>query len=141
MTRRPAIALLALAGLAGAQTGAQSNPAAQAARAWRETHERAILGEFMGLLALPNVASDTEGIRRNAAAVSALVEKRGVKTRLLEVPGAPPAVYGEILTPRAARTPLFSTLITMASRSMPGSGQLRRGSRWYGIAPSTRTAA
>jgi hypothetical protein len=48
MTRRPAIVLLALAGLAGAQTGAQSgtqsNPAAQAAHAWRDTHERAILG-------------------------------------------------------------------------------------------------
>jgi acetylornithine deacetylase/succinyl-diaminopimelate desuccinylase-like protein len=53
------------------------------------------------------VASDTEGIRRNAAAVSALLEKRGVKTRLLEVPGAPPAVYGEILTPGAARTIVF----------------------------------
>ena len=86
---------------------ADSNPAAQAARAWRETHERAILGEFLALLALPNVASDTEGIRRNAAAVSALFEKRGVKTRLLEVPGAPPAVYGEILTPGAARTIVF----------------------------------
>ena len=103
MTRRPAIALLALAGLAGAQT----NPAAQAARAWRETHERAILGEFMGLLALPNVATDTAGIRRNAAAVAAQFEKRGVPTRLLEVPGAPPAVYGEILTPGAARTIVF----------------------------------
>jgi len=107
MTRRPAIVLLALAGLAGAQASAQSNPAAQAARAWRETHERAILGEFLALLALPNVASDTEGIRRNAAAVSALFEKRGVRTRLLEVPGAPPGVYGEILTPGAARTIVF----------------------------------
>jgi acetylornithine deacetylase/succinyl-diaminopimelate desuccinylase-like protein len=103
MTRRLAIALLGLAALAGAQT----NPAAQAARAWRETHERAILGEFLGLLALPNLARDTEGIRKNAAAVSALFEKRGVKTRLLEVPGAPPAVYGEILTPGATRTLIF----------------------------------
>jgi acetylornithine deacetylase/succinyl-diaminopimelate desuccinylase-like protein len=103
MTRRPAIALLALAGLAGAQT----NPAALAARAWRETHERAILGEFLGLLALPNLARDTDGIRKNAAAVSRLFEKRGVKTRLLEVPGAPPAVYGEILTPGAGRTIVF----------------------------------
>ena len=103
MTRRLAIALLGLTGLAVAQ----SNPAAQAARAWRETHERAILGEFLQLLALPNLARDTEGIRRNAAAVSALFEKRGVKTRLLEVPGAPPAVYGEILTPGAARTIVF----------------------------------
>ena len=103
MTRRLAVVLLALATLAGAQP----NPAARAARAWREIHERAILGEFLQLLALPNLARDTEGIRRNAAAVSALFEKRGVKTRLLEVPGAPPAVYGEILTPGAARTIVF----------------------------------
>jgi acetylornithine deacetylase/succinyl-diaminopimelate desuccinylase-like protein len=111
MKCRPAIALLALAGLAAAQTGAQrgapNNPAAQAARAWRETHERAILGEFLALLALPNLARDTEGIRRNAAAVSALFEKRGVRTRLLEVPGAPPVVYGEIPTPGATRTIVF----------------------------------
>jgi acetylornithine deacetylase/succinyl-diaminopimelate desuccinylase-like protein len=103
MTRCLAIALLALAGLAGAQ----SNPAARAARAWREIHERAILGEFLQLLAMPNLARDTEGIRKNADAVSALFEKRGVKTRLLEVPGAPPAVYGEILTPGATRTIVF----------------------------------
>jgi acetylornithine deacetylase/succinyl-diaminopimelate desuccinylase-like protein len=107
MTRRLAIPLLALAGLAQAQTGAQNNPAAQAARAWREAHERAILGEFLGLLALPNLARDGESIRRNAAAVSALFEKRGVKTRLLEVPGAPPVVYGEIATPGATRTIVF----------------------------------
>ena len=103
MTRLPAIALLAFAGLAEAQT----NAAAQAARAWRETHERAVLGEFLSLLALPNLARDSDGIRRNAAAVSALFEKRGVKTRLLEVPGAPPAVYGEIPTPGATRTVIF----------------------------------
>ncbi len=103
MTRRLAVVLLGLAGI----VGAQSNPAARAARAWREVHERAILGEFLQLLALPNLARDAEGIRKNAAAVSALFEKRGVKTRLLEVPGAPPAVYGEILTPGAPRTIIF----------------------------------
>ncbi len=62
---------------------------------------------FWASLALPNLARDSDGIRRNAAAVSALFEKRGVRTRLLEVPGAPPAVYGEIPTPGAARTVIF----------------------------------
>ena len=56
---------------------------------------------------MPNLARDDRSIRRNAAAVSALLEKRGVKTRLLEVPGAPPVVFGEILTPGAARTVVF----------------------------------
>jgi len=83
------------------------NPAAAAAREWRTAHEQAILAEFMDLLAIPNLASDQPNIRRNAAAVSAILEKRGVKTRLLEVPGAPPVVFGEIDSPNAARTFIF----------------------------------
>ena len=86
---------------------AQSNPATLAARAWRETHERAIVGEFMSLLAVPNLARDTPSIRKNALAVAAMFEKRGVKTQLLEVPGAPPVVYGELRTPGATRTLIF----------------------------------
>ncbi len=85
----------------------QPNAAAAAARAWRQAHERAILTEFTELLALPNVARDEPNIRRNAAAVAALLEKRGVKTRLLEVPGAPPAVFGELPAPGATRTIVF----------------------------------
>jgi acetylornithine deacetylase/succinyl-diaminopimelate desuccinylase-like protein len=83
------------------------NAAGDAARAWRQAHEREILTEFIELLSLPNLATDTPNIRRNAAAVSAVLEHRGVHTRLLEVEGAPPAVYGERLTPGAARTLVF----------------------------------
>jgi acetylornithine deacetylase/succinyl-diaminopimelate desuccinylase-like protein len=97
-------ALLAIALAAAAY--AQQNPAAAADR-WRAAHEQAILDEFMGLLAIPNLASDAPNIRRNAAAVSALLEKRGVKTRLLEVPDAPPVVFGEIPVASAARTVIF----------------------------------
>ncbi len=80
---------------------------AQAARAWRESHERAIVDEFFELLRIPNLASDTPNIRRNAEAIAKVMEKRGVKSRLLETPGAPPAVYGEIRTPGARRTIVF----------------------------------
>jgi len=86
---------------------AQSNPAAAAAHQWRTAHQQAILAEFMDLLAIPNLASDAPNIRRNAAAVSAILEKRGVRTRLLELPGAPPVVFGEIDSPGAARTVVF----------------------------------
>jgi acetylornithine deacetylase/succinyl-diaminopimelate desuccinylase-like protein len=85
----------------------QPNPAAAAAHQWRAAHEQAILAEFMDLLAIPNLASDQPNIRRNATAVSAMLEKRGVKTRLLEVPGAPPVVFGAIESPGAARTVIF----------------------------------
>ena len=86
--------------------GQPSQPA-QAARAWRQTHERAIVSEFFNLLALPNLASDLPNTRRNADAIVKILEKRGVKARLLEVPGAPPAVFGEIRTPNARRTIVF----------------------------------
>jgi acetylornithine deacetylase/succinyl-diaminopimelate desuccinylase-like protein len=46
-------------------------------------------------------------MRKNAAAVQQMLEKRGVKTRLLNAPAAPPAVYGEILRTGAARTVVF----------------------------------
>ena len=98
---------LALACAAASLAAAQGNPAAQAARTWRQAHENTILSEFMTLLALPNLARDSAGIRKNAAAVSALFEKRGVKTQLLEVPGAPPVVYGEIPAANATRTVIF----------------------------------
>jgi acetylornithine deacetylase/succinyl-diaminopimelate desuccinylase-like protein len=86
---------------------AQSNPASQAARAWRQAHDHAILQEFVELLSLPNVAADRDNIRKNAHIIQHMLEKRGVQTRLLEVPDANPAVYGELLTPNATRTVMF----------------------------------
>src|SRR5580704_11212086 len=86
---------------------AQQNPAAVAARSWREGHERQILAEFMDLLAIPNLARDEPNIRKNAEAIVNLLEKRGVKTRLLEQSGVPPVVFGEIDTPGATRTLVF----------------------------------
>jgi acetylornithine deacetylase/succinyl-diaminopimelate desuccinylase-like protein len=91
--------LIVLSGFLAAQT----NPAA-AARRWRQDHERAILGEFSELLAIPNIAADRPGIRRNAEFIRMLLEKRGVVARLVDYPDANPVVFGEIRTPGAART-------------------------------------
>src|SRR5271165_448406 len=93
--------------LAATLANGQSNPASQAARQWRQTHQQAILREFIDLLALPNVAADRENIRKNAEAIRQMLDKRGVKARLLEAPSANPAVYGELLTPGATRTVMF----------------------------------
>jgi len=90
-----------------AQAFAQNSPAANAARVYRQQHEHEIMAEYANLLSIPNVASDTQNIRRNATLISQMLESRGVKTRLLEVPEAPPVVYGEVLTPGATRTLIF----------------------------------
>ena len=66
--------------------------------------ERAIIEEFITLLSIPNIASDRENIQRNAAAIVAMMERRGVAARLVSVPGGNPVVFGEIRTPGATRT-------------------------------------
>ncbi len=78
-------------------------------RDYRRAHEHEILNEFLELLAIPNVASDRENIRRNAAAVVTMMQRRKLQPRLLEAsdPAAPPAVYGEWKTPGATRTLIF----------------------------------
>jgi hypothetical protein len=86
---------------------AQTNPAALAARKWRQEHERAIVDEFMALLAIPNIASDRANIQRNAEFIAKSLEKRGVEPRLVSIPGSNPVVFGEIRTPGATRTLVF----------------------------------
>src|SRR5215813_1510732 len=73
---------------------------------YRREHEHQLLSEFMGLLAIPNVASDRQNIRRNAAYILEMMKQRGLEPRLLEAktPNVPPVVYAEWKTPGAART-------------------------------------
>jgi len=99
--------LIALLSSALAHQAFSQSPAASAARAYRQAHEREIIEEFVNLLSIPNVASDAPNIGSNARLISQMLEKRGVKTRLLEIPEAPPVVYGEINAPGATRTLIF----------------------------------
>jgi acetylornithine deacetylase/succinyl-diaminopimelate desuccinylase-like protein len=71
---------------------------------WVQRNQQPVLAEFRELLAIPNVAADNVNIRRNAVFIQRMLEKRGVKARLLETPGAPPAVFGELTVPGARRT-------------------------------------
>ncbi len=80
---------------------------AQQAREWRQEHEGEILRGFSDLLAIPNLANDAPNIQRNAAAIRALLEKRGLTTQLLTIEGAPPIVVGDLATPGAERTIAF----------------------------------
>jgi len=81
----------------------------QTVRAYRTANEHRILRELVELLSVPNVAADRENIRRNAALLMEMMNRRGMTTRLLEPPGGSgsPAVYGELRTPGAKRTLMF----------------------------------
>jgi acetylornithine deacetylase/succinyl-diaminopimelate desuccinylase-like protein/endonuclease/exonuclease/phosphatase family metal-dependent hydrolase len=78
----------------------------EVARAYRDEHGPRILREFAELLAIPNVASDSVGIRRNADHLVERLAAHGVQAELLTLPGtgAPPIVYGRLDVPGATRT-------------------------------------
>ena len=75
-------------------------------RQYRIGNERSILREFLELLAIPNVASDSAGIAANAATISRMMTARGLAPRMLRGSDlkAPPLIYGEWKVPGAART-------------------------------------
>jgi acetylornithine deacetylase/succinyl-diaminopimelate desuccinylase-like protein len=95
------LAVASAATIAAAQT---PDPVVQQVRTWHRANALPILTDFRDFLALPNVARDSVEIRRVAETVVRMYERRGVRMRLLESPGSPPAVYGELLTPGATRT-------------------------------------
>ena len=78
-------------------------------RDYRRAHERQILDEFTRLLAIPNVASDRENIRRNAQFILEMMQRRGLNPQLLEAKSkdTPPAVYGEWKVAGATRAIVF----------------------------------
>ena len=78
-------------------------------RDYRRANEHQILKEYLALLSIPNVASDTPNIRRNAEFIAAMMRQRGLEPRLLEgpTPNTPPAVYAEWKVPNARRTLLL----------------------------------
>lgn len=99
---RTTLLLATVAALVAAPVAAQSG--ADAARAYREAHEAAIVRDFAELLSYPNRASDREDIERAAAYIEGRLESVGVDAELLRVGDAPPIVYGELRVPGATRT-------------------------------------
>lgn len=70
----------------------------------------ALLAEYVQFCAIPNTWNDAEQLRQNANFIIEMMKKRGIanaKTLEADVPGAIPAVYGEILTPGATQTLIF----------------------------------
>jgi len=90
--------VISITSVPGAQTPASN------ARRYRQAHEAEIIGELTDLLSIPNVASDSANISRNAAKLIEMLRRRGVEgARLLESKGSP-AIFGELKAPGATRT-------------------------------------
>lgn len=73
--------LALLPGLPAASLTAQSGP--EVARAFREANGHRILAEYAELLSIPNVASDSAGVRRNAEYIVNRLSGVGVDARVL----------------------------------------------------------
>ncbi len=88
---------------------AQWSPLEQV-RSYRQSNEHLILQEFFAFLSIPNVATDSATIGRNAVYLSQLMKSRGI-THIsflkADDPKAPPVVFGEIKVPGATKTIIF----------------------------------
>jgi acetylornithine deacetylase/succinyl-diaminopimelate desuccinylase-like protein len=93
--------------LINAPAFADHSAVAKQTRTWRSTHERQILTEFAELLSIPNLASDMPNIQRNAEAIRAMCEKRGLAVKLLTLEDAPSIVVADLAVPNAKRTIAF----------------------------------
>ena len=92
-----------------AQTPATVAPAqvVQEVRDYRMDHEDRIVRELAEFLAIPNVASDTPNIQKNAEHLREMLEARGIETHLLPIAGRGPVVFGKLIAPKATRTVIF----------------------------------
>jgi acetylornithine deacetylase/succinyl-diaminopimelate desuccinylase-like protein len=109
-----------IAVLLSSSTPAQKNPppperphplkpaeVAQEVRDYRMNNEDRIIRELSEFLAIPNVASDTANIQKNAAHLVEMLEARGIETHLLPITGRGPVVFGKLTAPNAQRTVIF----------------------------------
>jgi acetylornithine deacetylase/succinyl-diaminopimelate desuccinylase-like protein len=103
--RRTICSLIALLFSLSAIAG--PHDAARHARDWRMDNEQLIVDRFSELLRIPNVASDSVNIRRNAVHISGMLEEAGMAASILELAGGNPAVYAERLVPGAEKTVLI----------------------------------
>lgn len=79
----------------------------QAAREYTTAHRAELTDSFSKFLAIPNVAADPAGLKRNADLLLDQLKSRGVEARLLTIPDVPSVVYGQITTPGAQHTIVF----------------------------------
>ncbi|MBT6329178.1 MAG: peptidase M20, partial [Kordiimonadaceae bacterium] len=86
---------------------ATADEVTDAVKSYRLANEKNIITEYMTLLEMPNVPSVPSDMEKNAAHISAMMERRGIDTMLLEYPDVPPVIYGEYNTLGATKTLMF----------------------------------
>jgi acetylornithine deacetylase/succinyl-diaminopimelate desuccinylase-like protein len=79
----------------------------QEIRDYRMDNEDRIMRELSEFLAIPNIASDTPNIQKNAARLVEMLEARGIETHLLAITGRGPVVFGKLISAEAKRTVIF----------------------------------
>src|SRR5271154_4832974 len=77
---------------------------AQEVRDYRTNNEDRIIRELSDFLAIPNIASDTVNIQKNATHLVELLEARGIETHLLTIKDRGPVVFGKLTAPDATHT-------------------------------------
>jgi len=80
---------------------------AQEVRDYRMNNEDRIIRELSDFLAIPNIASDTVNIQKNAAHLVELLEARGIETHLLTIKDRGPVIFGKLNSPEATHTIIF----------------------------------
>ena len=80
----------------------------QEVRDYRMNNEDRIVRELAEFLSIPNVASDTPNIQKNAEHLVEMLEARGIETHLLPIEGRGPVVFGKLISPEATRTVIFN---------------------------------
>jgi len=73
-------------------------------RTYRVANEDRIIRELREFLAIPNIASDTPNIERNATRLKEMLEARGIETHLLSIEGRGPVVFGKLNAEGATHT-------------------------------------
>jgi acetylornithine deacetylase/succinyl-diaminopimelate desuccinylase-like protein len=125
--RKLTFLLLFISQLSIAQT-----PQTLQVREYRKKNEHAILKEYMSFLSIPNLASDTVNMQRNAALIMDMMKKKGignVQMLTADTKGIAPAIYGEVKVPGAKETIVFYAHYD---------GQPTDPSKWYaGLSPFT----
>ena len=101
------IAFLPYPALAQKSTPPAPAQVAQEVHDYRMDNEDRIIRELSEFLSIPNIASDTANIQKNAGHLVEMLEARGIETHLLPITGRGPVVFGKLITPEAKRTVIF----------------------------------